>query len=70
MFKYNLSQKIKVQVFDLIKEGEIIKRISYETTLGTNYKYEVYIKSMDDYISVWEHDLDFVQKMNIGDVVE
>ncbi|APC44427.1 hypothetical protein [Pseudoalteromonas phage PH357] len=70
MFKYDLSQMVKVQVFDLITEGEITIRIHYETSLGTNNKYEVYIKSIDDYISVWEQDLDFVQKMNIGDIVE
>lgn len=70
MFKYKLLQKVKVQLFDIIKEGEIIKRISYETTLGTNYKYELYIESSDDYISVWQQDLDFVQSMNVGDIVE
>lgn len=70
MFKYNLLQKVKVQLFATIKEGEIIKRISYETTLGTNYKYELYIESSDDYISVWEQDLYFVQNMSVGDIVD
>ena len=70
MFKYKLLQKVKVQLFDIIKEGEIIKRISYETTLGKNYKYEVYIESIDDHVSVWQQDLDFVQNMNVGAIVE
>lgn len=62
-FKYNLNQEVRVQVFNSFKTGVIVKRSSYETNLGVNFKYTVkYGEAHDDLIDVWEQDLHLIQK--------
>lgn len=68
-FKYELNQVVKVQVFSIIFKGVIVKRTLYETNLGCNFKYLIeYGKGFDDVIEVWEQDLDFVQKLDLGEI--
>ena len=69
LFKYELNQVVKVQVFDLIARGKIIKRVLYETNLGRNFKYIVQFgENHNDCIDCWEQDLDFVQDLKLGKV--
>lgn len=68
-FKYKLNQRVRVQVFNFNKTGVIVKRSSYETSLGTNFKYTVeYSEDCGDLIDVWEQDLNLAQKLPLGEV--
>jgi|TARA_A100001391_G_scaffold193895_1_gene169697 hypothetical protein len=70
MFKYNLNQEVKVQVFNLITKGVIIKRTMYETNLGCSFKYLVeFGKGYDDVVESWEQDLDDVQCKELGEKI-
>lgn len=64
-FKYSLNQKVRVQVFNAFKTGVIVKRSSYETNLGINFKYTVeYGEGHGNCIDVWEKDLHLIQKLH------
>lgn len=66
MFKYNLLQKVKVSLNKFVTEGFIVKCESY----GQDTRYEVYVEAFNKYVYVWEYKLDFVQNMNVGDIVD
>lgn len=69
LFKYELNQIVKVQIFNLITKGKIIKRVLYETKLGRNFKYRVQFgENYNDCIDCLEQDLDFVQDLKLGKV--
>lgn len=68
-FKYSLNQKVKVQVFNTITTGVIIKRQSYETNLGINFKYTLeYGEGAHEIVEAWEKDLDFVKGLPLGEM--
>ena len=69
MFKYNLNQEVKLQVFDFITKGVIIRRTMYETNLGSSFQYLVEFGKGSNVIEVWEQDLDSVQDKELGEKV-
>ncbi len=69
IFKYSLNQKVKVQVFNIITTGIIIKRQSYETNSCINFKYTLeYGEGFNEIVEAWEKDLDFVKDLPLGEM--
>lgn len=55
--EFELNQKVKVKLIGSVTEGVITKRIVYETNMGTQIRYEVFIESIDDCVCPWEDNL-------------
>tara|TARA_R110002012_G_scaffold162165_1_gene324447 strand:- start:1051 stop:1272 length:222 start_codon:yes stop_codon:yes gene_type:complete len=69
-FKFGLGDVVKVQVFNFVTKGEITKRVSYETKLGINFKYEIQFgESYEQSIDVWEHELLQAQGLPLGEIL-
>ncbi len=68
-FKYKLNQKVQVKVFNFITTGVIVKRSSYETNLGTNFKYTLrFGEGFDDIVEAWEQELNLTQELPLGEM--
>ena len=69
-FKFKLGDVVKVQVFNFVTKGEIIKRVSYETKLGINFKYEIQFgESYEQIIDAGEENLLRTQALPLGEIL-
>lgn len=55
--EFDLNQKVRVRLFDMVTEGIITKRVAYETNMGSQIRYDVYIESIEDCVCPWEDSL-------------